>query len=256
MGRLLAWLCVVACLSGSCSRRGPRATRLHREGCAGASGSRCRSCRRLSDGDLELRSSGRRHESPSQLANRYTEYKSDPANFGEIVDAHRRVIERRGDGDPAKPDRMRIVPVIKDRDWLDEIGTARRRAEGARRFCSRSSTRSSWSSTRGQREPDALSDVKRGHRRRAQGAAQARSRESGAHPAEDRDAQGTIFRDDRRPAAITRQACCFSTTSGMAGRSRWRAISSWRCRPRMRCWSPARRTAKVSRPYARWLRSS
>ena len=72
------------------------------------------------DGDLTL---SVRRQNGSQvtvsLTNRYPDYKSDPANFGAIVEF---IVGDLREGPPAgKPDRARIVPVIKDREWLDQV---------------------------------------------------------------------------------------------------------------------------------------
>ena len=52
------------------------------------------------------------------LANAYREYSLDPARFGEIVKGFVAAMSRSGQ---AKLDRSRIVPVIKDRQWLVDL---------------------------------------------------------------------------------------------------------------------------------------
>lgn len=72
------------------------------------------------DGDLAL--SVRRQNGNKvsvSLTNRYPDYKSDPAKFAAIVDL---IVGDLSEGPSAgKPDRTRIVPVIKDREWLEEV---------------------------------------------------------------------------------------------------------------------------------------
>jgi uncharacterized protein YtpQ (UPF0354 family) len=55
------------------------------------------------------------------LTNRYHDYKSNPANFGAIVDLVVGSLDDKVFAAPGKPDRTRIVPVIKHRAWLDEV---------------------------------------------------------------------------------------------------------------------------------------
>ncbi len=61
--------------------------------------------------------------------NHYNEYKADPANLGKIIDAAAAAIAARESVGTGKLDIERIVPVIKDRGWLEE----RRRAANAER---------------------------------------------------------------------------------------------------------------------------
>ena len=121
MGRLLAWLCVVACLSGAARAEvlGPRA---FTEKVAQAVAARVPQLAVTMDGDLAI--SVRRQNGNKvsvSLTNRYPDYKSDPANFTAIVDLIVGSLSDEAMANPGKPDRMRIVPVIKDREWLDEV---------------------------------------------------------------------------------------------------------------------------------------
>jgi uncharacterized protein YtpQ (UPF0354 family) len=54
------------------------------------------------------------------LTNAYREYSLDPKRFGDIVKGFVAAMSRSGPA-PAKLDRARIVPVIKDRQWLVDL---------------------------------------------------------------------------------------------------------------------------------------
>ena len=54
------------------------------------------------------------------LTNAYREYSLDPKRFGDIVKGFVAAMARSGTGQ-AKLDHSRIVPVIKDRKWLDDL---------------------------------------------------------------------------------------------------------------------------------------
>jgi uncharacterized protein YtpQ (UPF0354 family) len=56
------------------------------------------------------------------LANPYKEYLLDPTRFGDIVKGFVAAMARSGSGQ-AKLDRSHIIPVIKDRKWLDDLHT-------------------------------------------------------------------------------------------------------------------------------------
>ena len=55
-----------------------------------------------------------------QLNNAYNEYKLDPQRFGDIVQTFTAMFSQPA-SKAAGLDRTRIVPVIKDRQWLDEL---------------------------------------------------------------------------------------------------------------------------------------
>ena len=55
-----------------------------------------------------------------QLNNAYNEYKLDPQRFGDLVQTFTAMFSQRASKE-AGLDRKRIVPVIKDRQWLDEL---------------------------------------------------------------------------------------------------------------------------------------
>jgi uncharacterized protein YtpQ (UPF0354 family) len=80
-------------------------------------------------GDLELiirEPSG--FENTTLLANAYSEYSLEPERFGEIVNVFVKALARpRASG--TKVDRSNIVPIIRDRQWLDDV---RNSLEGAR----------------------------------------------------------------------------------------------------------------------------
>jgi uncharacterized protein YtpQ (UPF0354 family) len=66
------------------------------------------------------------------LANAYKDYSADPARLGELVKAHVVAWSRPAAGAPASTaaalDRSRIVPVVKDRQWLADLhGTLKAR---------------------------------------------------------------------------------------------------------------------------------
>src|ERR1700754_3136053 len=56
-----------------------------------------------------------------QLGNAYSEYKLDPKPFDDLVEKLATIFWRPADKAAAGLDRTRIVPVIKDRQWLDEL---------------------------------------------------------------------------------------------------------------------------------------
>ncbi len=56
-----------------------------------------------------------------QLSNAYNEYKLDPQRFDDLVGELRGDILAAGGQAAAGLDRTRIIPVIKDRQWLDEL---------------------------------------------------------------------------------------------------------------------------------------
>jgi hypothetical protein len=55
-----------------------------------------------------------------QLNNAYNEYKLDPQRLGDLVETFSAMFAQ-SRGKEAGLDRSRIVPVIKDRQWLDEL---------------------------------------------------------------------------------------------------------------------------------------
>lgn len=55
-----------------------------------------------------------------QLNNAYNEYKLDPQRFGDIVGTFSAMFSQSASKETAL-DRTRVVPVIKDRQWLDEL---------------------------------------------------------------------------------------------------------------------------------------
>ena len=55
-----------------------------------------------------------------QLNNAYNEYKLDPQRFGDIVETFSAMFSQPASKE-AGLDRTRVVPVIKDRQWLDEL---------------------------------------------------------------------------------------------------------------------------------------
>lgn len=118
MGRFVALLLFV--LFASTSAHADPAARTFTEKVAQAVAARLPQLSVTLDGDLAL--SVRRQNGNKvtvSLTNRYPDYKSDPANFTAIVDL---IVGDLREGPPAgKPDRTRIVPVIKDRHWLDEV---------------------------------------------------------------------------------------------------------------------------------------
>ena len=208
------------------------------------------------DGDLAI--SVRRQNGNKvsvSLTNRYPDYKSDPANFAAIVDlivgslSEKRRASR-------EADRMRIVPVIKDREWLDEVRQSIKTSGKAQDVLFEEFNKELvmvFAEDTEKRMRYLLSTDDIGVERKE---LRKLAVDNLARILPKIEMQGDDVLAMSRRAAITRQACSSSTASGMAGRSRWREISLWRCPPRMCCWSPARRTAKVSPPYARWLRSS
>jgi uncharacterized protein YtpQ (UPF0354 family) len=56
-----------------------------------------------------------------QLGNAYSEYKLDPGRFDDLVERLATIFWQPADKAAAGLDRTRIVPVIKDRQWLDEL---------------------------------------------------------------------------------------------------------------------------------------
>ncbi len=71
--------------------------------------------------DLELELSDRSGlKRTLRLANAYQDYSLDPTRFGEVVQAIVAALSRSGSGQ-AKLDPSRIVPVIKDRQWLVDL---------------------------------------------------------------------------------------------------------------------------------------
>ena len=56
-----------------------------------------------------------------QLGNAYSEYKLDPKRFDDLVEKLATIFWQPADKAAAGLDRTRIVPVIKDRQWLDEL---------------------------------------------------------------------------------------------------------------------------------------
>jgi hypothetical protein len=59
----------------------------------------------------------------ANLANAYKDYSADPARLGELVKAHVAAWSRppSGSSGAAALDRSRIVPVVKDRQWLADL---------------------------------------------------------------------------------------------------------------------------------------
>ena len=55
-----------------------------------------------------------------QLNNAYNEYKLDPQRFGDLVATFSAIFSQSASKE-AGLDRTRIIPVIKDRQWLDEL---------------------------------------------------------------------------------------------------------------------------------------
>ncbi|MGZ3295423.1 MAG: hypothetical protein ACXU9D_19395, partial [Xanthobacteraceae bacterium] len=55
-----------------------------------------------------------------QLNNAYNEYKLDPQRFGDIVETFSAMFSQSASNE-TNLDRTRVVPVIKDRQWLDEL---------------------------------------------------------------------------------------------------------------------------------------
>jgi uncharacterized protein YtpQ (UPF0354 family) len=56
-----------------------------------------------------------------QLSNAYSEYKLDPQRFDDLVGNFAAIFWQPADQAAAGLDRTRIIPVIKDRQWLDEL---------------------------------------------------------------------------------------------------------------------------------------
>jgi uncharacterized protein YtpQ (UPF0354 family) len=56
-----------------------------------------------------------------QLSNAYSEYKLDPQRFDHLVGNFAAIFWQPADQAAAGLDRTRIIPVIKDRQWLDEL---------------------------------------------------------------------------------------------------------------------------------------
>ena len=56
-----------------------------------------------------------------QLSNAYNEYKLDPQRFDDLVGNFAAIFWQPADQAAAGLDRTRIIPVIKDRQWLDEL---------------------------------------------------------------------------------------------------------------------------------------
>jgi uncharacterized protein YtpQ (UPF0354 family) len=56
-----------------------------------------------------------------QLGNAYSEYKLDPQRFDGLVENFAAIFRQPTNQSAAGLDRTRIVPVIKDRQWLDEL---------------------------------------------------------------------------------------------------------------------------------------
>ena len=56
-----------------------------------------------------------------QLSNAYNEYKLDPQRFDDLVGNFAAIFWQPADEAAAGLDRTRIIPVIKDRQWLDEL---------------------------------------------------------------------------------------------------------------------------------------
>lgn len=55
------------------------------------------------------------------VANLYSDYRHDPTSLSAIIDVYAAgLAEKRPPGEPAGLDRTRIVPVVKDRAWLEE----------------------------------------------------------------------------------------------------------------------------------------
>jgi len=120
MGRLVALLLFL--VFASAPAHADPAARTFTEKVAQAVAARLPQLSVTSDGDLALsvrRKNG--NQVSVSLTNRYHDYKSDPANFGAIVDFVVGSLSDEAAATPGKPDRTRIVPVIKDREWLEEV---------------------------------------------------------------------------------------------------------------------------------------
>jgi uncharacterized protein YtpQ (UPF0354 family) len=75
----------------------------------------------VSVGDLELKVTfADGHSSTSFLDNAYDMYKQDPKTKAAVIQRFIASAVETTDGVPKKVDRARIVPVIKDRPWLEE----------------------------------------------------------------------------------------------------------------------------------------
>ena len=72
--------------------------------------------------ELELTVSYAEGSQSVWLRNLYGEYRRDPSLFGEIVDVYIAALTEapRPHAVAGMPDRTRIVPVVKDRQWLDD----------------------------------------------------------------------------------------------------------------------------------------
>jgi hypothetical protein len=80
-----------------------------------------------------------------QLNNAYNEYKLDPQRFGDIVQTFTAMFSQPA-SKAAGLDRTRIVPVIKDRQWLDELHNTLKAKGVAQQHLATVST-TSWSSS-------------------------------------------------------------------------------------------------------------
>lgn len=73
-------------------------------------------------GDLQLKvTSSLGHTSGSFLDNAYTQYLQDPTAKEHLIHRMIRSALESNSTDPGKPDPSTIVPVIKDRPWLEEV---------------------------------------------------------------------------------------------------------------------------------------
>ena len=124
------------------------------------------------------------------LENLYRDYGNAPGKLAELLRSFAAALgEKCSAGCGGKVDRTRIVPLIKDRAWIEDNQRNLKSKQPDLDFVFEDlNDELVIVYVRGRGASRALSHVERGSRRRAQRAAQARSREPGAHPAEDRDA--------------------------------------------------------------------
>ena len=249
MGRLFAWLCVVACLSGLLAPRSSGHAPSPRSRTAVAA--RVPRCRHYG-WDLAISVSAAKWQQGLRLTHEpYPDYKSDPANF--YRDRRFQSSAPLSDEAVASPgSRTARASFQSSRtaEWLEEVSAEHQdERQSARRTVRRNSTRTRGGLRGEQREADALSC-----RRLTTSASKHKDLRKLAVDNLARilpkiEMQGDDrFRHAHGRRGLRREPSAVRRHLAAAGRSRWRETSLWRCPPRMCCWSPARRTAKASPP--------
>ena len=124
MIRLIALVALVTCWAGGVLAQGSPdlSARAFTERVAAGLAAKLPGSKTTVAGDLQItirRAEG--SEIMLSVRNLYQDYKSNPANIGAIIDAYAAgLAEQRPARAAAKLDATRIVPVIKDRQWLED----------------------------------------------------------------------------------------------------------------------------------------